>query len=155
MHIVRKLVFLKSKYKHTLFWIVIYTLSECCIQKYVLAYVVLRVCSEGLFTAPAMRSVATPQRQVVLLPCKMHQTFNSNKNILTILLKNSILQTLCPLNLPKLAHLPTLRGLQGCFFTPLYTYCQLLSIKNTVAKEIYFDESFSKFAENEVRKLRF
>lgn len=120
LHIVRKLVFLKSKYKHTLFWIIIYTLS--CIQKDVLAYDVLRVCFEGWLTAPAMRSVATPQRQVVLLPCKMHQTFNSNKNILTILLKNSILHTLCPLNLPKLAHLPTLRGLQGYFFTPLYLY---------------------------------
>lgn len=151
LHIVRKLVFLKSKYKHTLFWIIIYTLS--CIQKYVSAYVVLRVCIEGWLKAP-------PQRQVVLLPCKMHLTFNSNNNILTILLKNSILHTLCPLNLPKLAHLPKLRGLQGYFFTPLYIYSQLsslaiLSIKNAVAKEIYFDESFSKFADNKVRKLRF
>lgn len=71
-----------------------------------------------------------------------------------------MLHTLHPLNLPKLARLPLLWGLQGCFFTPLYVYCQLsslaiLPIKNTVAKEIYFDESFSKFADNKVRKFSF
>lgn len=124
LHIVRKLVFLKSKYKHTLFWIIIYTLSERCIQKDVLAYVVLRVCSEGLLTAPAMRSVATPQRQVVLLPCKMHQSFNSNKNILTILLKNSILHTLFPLNLPHTSAPPHAAGSAGVLF---YTTVYILS----------------------------